>query len=105
MIIALNNTKFKELIETFEKFKLNTGTSGKETIKIEPFSYKYILYLDEEKIEIESNSRDVDTFFNKIHTTSEIKNRKRVKAPSVCLKDVIEEELHVKLWRLEECQK
>lgn len=105
MIIALNNTEFKELIETFEKFKFNTGTSGKETIKIEPFSYKYIIYLDEEKVEIESNSRDIDTFFNKIHTTSEVKNRKRIKAPNVCLKDVIEEEFHVNLWRLEECQK
>lgn len=105
MIIALKNIEFKELVETFEKFKLNIGTSAKETLKIEPFGYKYIIYLDEEKVEIESNSRDIDTFFNKIHQMSEIKNRKRIKASNICLKDVIEEEFHIKLWRLDECQK
>ncbi|MGL5932756.1 MAG: hypothetical protein ACRCY7_07640 [Cetobacterium sp.] len=97
MIIALNNTNFKILMETLEKYKLNEAVSGSERIKIEPFTYSYIIRLKEETVVITSNSRDIDVFFDKIHTISEIKDREQISGPNLCLKEIIEKEFHIKL--------
>lgn len=104
MIIALNKNDFKNLIETLEKFKIVEAATSVEKIIIGSYRFVYEISLSQETVQIKTPSRNIETFYNRIHKFAEKKNRIIPGEGTFSLKDVIEDEFDIKLWEVEECQ-
>lgn len=104
MIITLNKNDFKNLIEILEKNEILEAATSVEKIIIGSYSLIYEIRLSEETVKIKTPSRNIETFYNRIHKFSEKKNRIVPGEEPFSLKDVIEEEFDIKLWEVEECQ-
>ena len=103
MIIALNKNDFKNLIEILEKNEIVEAATSVEKITIGSYRLVYEIRLSEETVQIKTPSRNIETFYNRIHKFAEKKNRIVPGDASLSLKDVIEE-FDIKLWEVEECQ-
>lgn len=101
MIIALNKNDFKNLIEALEKFKIVEAATSVEKIIIGSYRLIYEIRISEETVQIKTPSRNIDTFYNRIHKVAEKKNRLIVGKDPLSLKDVIEEEFDIKLWEVD----
>ena len=104
MIITLNKNDFKNLMEILEKNEILEATTSVEKIIIGSYSLIYEIRLSEETVKIKTSSRNIETFYNRIHKFAEKKNRIVPGKEPFSLKDVIEEEFDIKLWEVEECQ-
>lgn len=104
MIITLNKNDFKNLMETLEKNEIVEAATSVEKITIGSYRLVYEIRLSEETVQIKTPSRNIETFYNRIHKFAEKKNRIVPGEASLSLKDVIEEEFDIKLWEVEECQ-
>lgn len=104
MIIALNKNDFKTLMEILEKTEIVEATTSVEKITIGSYRLVYEIKLSEETVQIKTPSRNIETFYNRIHKFAEKKNRIVPGEEPFSLKDVIEEEFDIKLWEVEECQ-
>lgn len=104
MIIALNKNDFKNLMETLEKYEIVEAATSVEKITIGSYRLVYEIRLSEETVQIKTPSRNIETFYNRIHKFAEKKNRIVPGEGTFSLKDVIEEEFDIKLWEVEECQ-
>lgn len=104
MIITLNKNDFKNLMETLEKYEIVEAATSVEKITIGSYRLVYEIKLSEEIVQIKTPSRNIETFYNRIHKFAEKKNRIVPGEGAFSLKDVIEEEFDIKLWEVEECQ-
>ena len=104
MIITLNKNDFINLMETLEKYEIVEATTSVEKITIGSYRLVYEIRLSEETVQIKTPSRNIETFYNRIHKFAEKKNRIVPGEGTFSLKDVIEEEFDIKLWEVEECQ-
>ena len=104
MIIALNKNDFKNFIEILEKNEILEAATSVEKITIGSYRLVYEIRLSEETVQIKTPSRNIETFYNRIHKFAEKKNRIVPGEGTFSLKDVIEEEFDIKLWEVEECQ-
>ena len=103
MIITLNQNDFENLIEILEKNEILEAATSVEKIIIGSYRLVYEIRLSEETVQIKTPSRNIETFYNRIHKFAEKKNRIVPGEASLSLKDVIEE-FDIKLWEVEECQ-
>ncbi|MGL5648128.1 MAG: hypothetical protein ACRDDY_09775 [Clostridium sp.] len=104
MIITLNKNDFKNLMETLEKNEIVEAATSVEKITIGSYRLVYEIKLSEETVQIKTPSRNIETFYNRIHKFAEKKNRIVPGEGTFSLKDVIEEEFDIKLLEVEECQ-
>lgn len=104
MIIALNKNDFKNIMEILEKNEILEAVTSVEKITIGSYRLVYEIRLSEETVQIKTPSRNIETFYNRIHKFAEKKNRIIPGEGIFSLKDVIEEEFDIKLWEVEECQ-
>lgn len=104
MIITLNKNDFKDLMKTLEKNEIVEAATSVEKITIGSYRLIYEIRLSEETVQIKTPSRNIETFYNRIHKFAEKKNRIFPGKEPFSLKDVIEEEFDIKLWEVEECQ-
>ncbi|MGL4653858.1 MAG: hypothetical protein ACRCZO_07230 [Cetobacterium sp.] len=104
MIIKLNKNDFKNLMEILEKHQIIQASTSNEVVQFEAFKIVYKLSLEEELVQIKSQSRDIDEFFNKIHQIAEIEDRMIPGEGKCSLKKIIEKELGINLSEVEECQ-